>query len=86
MFRLITTGSKLPQSDEFAETKIPGIPNPLRQSVEFLQNLDEPAEVARRRNLYQILEPQVVAAGARLIFDRLMKSPRPKPWGGSLRS
>ncbi|MFM7650667.1 MAG: DegT/DnrJ/EryC1/StrS family aminotransferase, partial [Acidimicrobiaceae bacterium] len=71
LFRLITTGSKLPKSDEFAETKIPGIPNPLRQSVEFLQNLDEPAEVARRRNLYQILEPQVVAAGARLIFDRL---------------
>ncbi|MFM7763961.1 MAG: DegT/DnrJ/EryC1/StrS family aminotransferase, partial [Acidimicrobiaceae bacterium] len=71
LFRLITTGSKLPQSDKFAETKIPGIPNPLRQSVEFLQNLDESAEVARRRNLYQILGPQVVAAGARLIFDSL---------------
>ncbi|MFM8520656.1 MAG: DegT/DnrJ/EryC1/StrS family aminotransferase, partial [Acidimicrobiaceae bacterium] len=71
LFRLVTTGSKLPKSDKFAETKIPGTPNPLRQSVEFLQNLDESAEVARRRNLYRLLEPQVVAAGAKLIFDRL---------------
>ena len=47
------------------------MPNPQRQSVEFLQNLDESAEIARRRNLYQILEPQVVAAGANLIFDQL---------------
>lgn len=71
LFRLVTTGSKLPKSDEFAETKIPGMPNPKRQSVEFLQNLDESAEIARRRNLYQMLEPQVVAAGANLIFDQL---------------
>lgn len=71
LFRLVTTGSKLPKADKFAETRIPGIPNPKRQSVEFLQNLDESAEIARRRNLYQVLEPQVVAAGARLIFDRL---------------
>jgi hypothetical protein len=70
-FRLITTGSKLPRSDKYAETKIPGIPNPTRQSVEFLQQLDATAEVARRRNLYQRLQPQVVAAGAKLIFERL---------------
>jgi len=71
LFRLVTTGSKLPKSDEFAETKIPGMPNPQRQSVEFLQSLDKSAEIARRRNLYQMLEPQVVAAGANLIFNQL---------------
>ena len=71
LFRLVMTGSKLPKSDESAETKIPGIPNPKRQSVEFLQNLNESAEIARRRNLYQMLEPQVVAAGANLVFDQL---------------
>jgi hypothetical protein len=71
LFRLVTTGSKLPKSDKFAETKIPGMPNPQSQSVEFLQNLDESAEIARRRNLYQKLQPQVVAAGAKLIFDSL---------------
>jgi dTDP-4-amino-4,6-dideoxygalactose transaminase len=71
LFRLVTTGSKLPKSDKFAETKIPGIPNPQSQSVEFLQNLDESAEIARRRNLYQKLQPQVVAAGAKLIFNSL---------------
>ncbi|HBZ62659.1 MAG TPA: hypothetical protein DEO42_07650 [Acidimicrobium sp.] len=47
------------------------MPNPQSQSVEFLQNLDESAEIARRRNLYQKLQPQVVAAGAKLIFDSL---------------
>ena len=76
-FRFVMTGSKLPKSDKFAETKIPGIPNPKRQSVEFLQYLDESAEIARRRNLYKLLEPQVVATGANLIFNQLPENTCP---------
>lgn len=69
--RLVTTGSRLPRPDKFVETKIPGLPNPHRRSIESLQNLNESAEISRRRNLYLKLQPQVVEAGAKLIFDAL---------------
>lgn len=69
--RLVTTGSRLPKPDEFAETKIPGVPNPHRRSVESLRLLNEQNEIKRRRSLYLKLQPQVVEAGAKLIFDAL---------------
>lgn len=69
--RLVTTGSRLPKPDEFAETKIPGVPNPHRRSVESLRLLNEQNEIERRRSLYLKLQPQVVEAGAKLIFDAL---------------
>lgn len=69
--RLVTTGSRLPRPDEFAETKIPGLPNPHRRSVESLRLLNEQNEITRRRSLYLKLQPQVVEAGAKLIFDAL---------------
>ena len=77
MFRFITTGSQLPKSDKFAETKIPGLPNPQSQSIESLKNLDETAEVARRRNLYLKIQPQVTAAGATPVFDTLLANTCP---------
>ncbi len=69
--RLVTTGSRLPKLDEFAETRIPGMPNPHRQSVELLHKLNESAEISRRRNLYLKLQPKVVEVGAKLVFDAL---------------
>ena len=69
--RLVTTGSRFPKPDEFAEIKIPGSPNPHRRSVEFLRLLNEQNEIIRRRSLYLKLQPQVVEAGAKLIFDTL---------------
>ena len=69
--RLVTTGSRLPKPDEFAEIKIPGMPNPHRRSVEYLRLLDEKSEITRRRSLYLELQPQVLEAGAKLIFDAL---------------
>ena len=69
--RLVTTGSRLPKPDEFAEIKIPGMPNPQRRSVESLRLLNEQNEIERRRSLYLKLQPQVVEAGAKLIFDAL---------------
>ena len=71
IIRLVTTGSRLPQPDEFAEIKIPGLPNPHRRSVESLRLLNEQNEINRRRSLYLKLQPQVVEAGAKLIFDTL---------------
>ena len=69
--RLVTTGSRFPKPDEFAEIKIPGLPNPHRRSVEYLRLLDEKNEITRRRSLYLKLQPQVLEAGAKLIFDAL---------------
>lgn len=69
--RYISSGSQLPQRDALAETIIPGLPNPNRQSVSVLQNLNESVEIARRRDLYLKLQPQVVAVGATLIFNEL---------------
>ena len=69
--RLVTTGSRFPKPDEFAEIKIPGLPNPHRRSVEYLRLLDEQDEITRRRSLYLKLQPQVVEAGAKLMFDAL---------------
>jgi hypothetical protein len=54
-----------------AENKIPGLPNPRRHSVESLRLINEDSEIARRRNLYFLLQPQVVEAGAKLVFDEL---------------
>lgn len=71
IIRLVTTGSRLPKPDEFAEIKIPGLPNPHRRSVESLRLLNEQNEINRRRSLYLKLQPQVVEAGAKLIFDTL---------------
>ena len=69
--RLVATGSRFPKPDEFAEIKIPGLPNPHRRSVEYLRLLDEQDEITRRRSLYLKLQPQVVEAGAKLMFDAL---------------
>ena len=71
IIRLVSTGSRLPKPDEFAEIKIPGLPNPHRRSVESLRLLNEQNEINRRRSLYLKLQPQVVEAGAKLIFDTL---------------
>jgi hypothetical protein len=71
LFRLITTGSRLPKSEILSEYRIPGLPNPRRHSVESLRLIDEKSEVARRRRLYFLLQPQVVKAGAKLVFDDL---------------
>jgi len=71
LIRLMTTGSRLPKSDPLAENKIPGLPNPRRHSVESLRLINENSEIARRRNLYFLLQQQVVEAGAKLVFDEL---------------
>ena len=71
IIRFVTTGSRLPKRDEFAEIKIPGLPNPHRLSIDCLRLLNEKNEIARRRSLYLKLQPQVVAVGAKPIFDTL---------------
>lgn len=71
LMRRIRTGSSLPRSEPNVESVIPGSAAPTRQSLLAVNNLDSTTEIARRREMYAKIEPQVRKAGIKTIFDLL---------------
>ena len=75
--RQIKTGSAMPKVDSSVEETIPGMPNPNRLSVTKMLAVNETNEVARRRNLYNEILPDIVKLGLQPVFSTLESGTSP---------
>jgi hypothetical protein len=75
--RQMKTGSAMPKTDSSVEETIPGIPNPNRSSVTKMLAVNETNEVARRRNLYNEILPDIVKLGLQPVFRTLESGTSP---------
>ena len=75
--RLMKTGSAMPKIDSSVEETIPGMPNPNRSSVTKMLAVNETNEVARRRNLYNEILPDIVKLGLQPVFSTLKSGTSP---------
>ena len=75
--RQMKTGSAMPKVDSSVEETIPGMPNPNRSSVTKMLAVNETNEVARRRNLYNEILPDIVKLGLQPVFSTLESGTSP---------
>lgn len=75
--RQMKTGSAMPKVDSSVEKVIPGMPNPNRSSVTKMLAVNETNEVARRRNLYNEILPDIVKLGLQPVFSTLESGTSP---------
>ena len=75
--RQMKTGSAMPKVDSSVEKVIPGMPNPNRSSVTKMLAVNEINEVARRRNLYNQILPDIVKLGLQPVFSTLESGTSP---------
>ncbi len=75
--RRMKTGSAMPKIDSSVEETIPGIPNPNQSSVAKMLAVNETNEVARRRNLYNKILPDIVKLGLQPVFSTLENGTSP---------
>ena len=75
--RQMKTGSAMPKVDSSVEETIPGMPNPNRSSVTKMLAVNETNEVARRRNLYTEILPDIVKLGLQPVFSTLESGTAP---------
>lgn len=61
----------MPKVDSSVEKVIPGMPNPNRSSVTKMLAVNETNEVARRRNLYNEILPDIVKLGLQPVLALL---------------
>lgn len=77
LFRKIRTGQFMPESCDENEIRIPISPEPHAQLLEKSLQIDVVVEITRRRELYMILEEEILRYGGVPVFHQLTQGVSP---------